>query len=81
LDKPISALALKEWIKPGGSHLHRLHGYHARKTPNQRLIPWLFGISGALCRESRSLCFNGLGTHRAQIPRAEIGRICSLRRS
>ena len=62
LDKPISALALKEWIKPG-DRICIVFTDITRATPNQRLIPWLLEYLSAVPREQITL-LNGLGTHR-----------------
>ena len=62
LDNPISAPALKSWIKKG-SRVCIVFTDITRATPNHRLIPWLLDyLSGAAPHEVTLL--NGLGTHR-----------------
>src|SRR5206468_1900066 len=64
LDKPISTVALRDWIKPHGE-VCILFTDITRATPNERLIPWLLAYLGeaGVARERITL-INQLGTHR-----------------
>ena len=62
LEKPIAALPLIEWIKPG-NRVCILFTDITRATPNERLIPWLLEYLAGVPRENITL-LNQLGTHR-----------------
>jgi nickel-dependent lactate racemase len=66
LEKPIAALALRDWIKPG-SRICVVFTDITRATPNERLIPWLLDYLAGVPREIVTL-LNGLGGHRPNTP-------------
>src|SRR3954469_11526841 len=61
LAKPIGAVPLRDWIKPG----HRIciaFTDKTRATPNERIIPWLLEHLAHVPRQQITL-LNQLGTH------------------
>jgi len=72
LEKPIAALPLRSWVKPG-SRVCIVFTDITRATPNDRLIPWLLACLADVPRENITL-LNALGTHRPN-SRAELEQL------
>jgi len=72
LEKPIGALPLREWIRPGDRVCIGFTDI-TRATPNDRLIPWLLAHLAHVPREQITL-LNSLGTHRPNT-RAELEKL------
>lgn len=62
LEKPIAAVPLRDWIKPGDRICIAFTDL-TRATPNHRLIPWILEHLSGVPRDNITL-LNQLGTHR-----------------
>ena len=76
LERPVAALPLRDWIKPG-SRICIVFTDITRATPNERLIPWLLDYLADVPRESITL-LNALGGHRPNTP-AELEQMLTSR--
>lgn len=72
LDKPIAALPLKKWIRPGAKVCISFSDI-TRATPNERIIPWLLEYLADVPSENITL-INQIGTHRPNT-RAELEKM------
>lgn len=72
LDKPVAAVPLRQWLRPG-SRVCIVFTDLTRATPNNRLIPWLLEYLTEVPREQITL-LNAVGTHRPNTP-AEFDRM------
>ena len=72
LEKPIAALPLRQWVRPGARVCISFSDI-TRATPNDRLIPWLLEYLAEVPQERITL-LNQTGTHRPNTP-AELERM------